>query len=78
MFFFLSCTLILSIKTFIEKPPDFLIKSSAPSFNPNNSSTSSSLDVKKTMESVSSSEHHMFTIPLDVNVNSGNNWEEAH
>ena len=34
--------------------------------------------VKKTMESVSSSEHHMFTIPLDVNVNSGNNWEEAH
>ncbi len=34
--------------------------------------------IKKTMESVSSSEHHMFTIPLDVNVNSGNNWEEAH
>ena len=34
--------------------------------------------VRKTMESVSSSEHHMFTIPLDVNVNSGNNWEEAH
>ncbi len=34
--------------------------------------------VKKTMESVSSSEHHMFTIPLDVNINSGNNWEEAH
>ena len=34
--------------------------------------------VKKTMESVSSSEHHMFTIPLDVNVNSGINWEEAH
>ena len=34
--------------------------------------------VKKTMESVTSSEHHMFTIPLDVNVNSGNNWDEAH
>ena len=34
--------------------------------------------VKKTMESVSSSEHHMFTIPLDVNINSGNNWDEAH
>ena len=34
--------------------------------------------VKKTMESVSTSEHHMFTIPLDVNTNSGNNWEEAH
>ena len=34
--------------------------------------------VKKTMESISSSEYHMFSIPLDVNVNSGNNWEEAH
>ena len=34
--------------------------------------------IKKTMESVSSSEHHKFTIPLDVNINSGNNWEEAH
>ncbi len=34
--------------------------------------------VEKTMESVSSSEHHMFTTPLDVNINSGNNWEEAH
>ena len=34
--------------------------------------------IRKTMESVSSSEHHLFTIPLDVNVNSGNNWEEAH
>tara|TARA_B100000686_G_scaffold192895_1_gene199693 strand:- start:4847 stop:5836 length:990 start_codon:yes stop_codon:yes gene_type:complete len=34
--------------------------------------------VKKTMESVSSSEHHKFTVPLDVNINSGNNWEEAH
>ena len=34
--------------------------------------------VKKTMESISSSEYHMFTIPLDVNVNSGNNWDEAH
>ena len=34
--------------------------------------------VKKTMESVSSSEHHLFTIPLDVNINSGNNWDEAH
>ena len=33
--------------------------------------------VKKAMESVSSSEYHMFTIPLDVNINSGNNWEEA-
>ena len=34
--------------------------------------------VKKAMESISSSEHHMFTIPLDVNVKSGNNWDEAH
>ena len=34
--------------------------------------------VKKAMESVSSSEYHMFTFPLDVNINSGNNWEEAH
>ena len=34
--------------------------------------------LKKTMESVSSSEHHMFAIPLDVNINSGNNWDEAH
>ena len=34
--------------------------------------------VKKTMESISSSEHHMFTIPLDVNINSGKNWDEAH
>ena len=34
--------------------------------------------VKKTMESVSSSDHHMFTIPLDVDINSGYNWDEAH
>ncbi|MAV56019.1 MAG: DNA polymerase I [Candidatus Pelagibacter sp.] len=34
--------------------------------------------VKKTMESVSSSDYHLFTIPLDVDINSGNNWEEAH
>ena len=34
--------------------------------------------VKKAMESISSSEHHMFTIPLDVNIKSGNNWDEAH
>ena len=48
--FFLSWTLIRSTKTLIEKPPDFLTKSSAPSFNPNNSSISSSLDVKKLQE----------------------------
>jgi len=34
--------------------------------------------VKKTMESISSSKYHMFTTPLDVNINSGNNWGEAH
>ena len=46
IFFFLNWTLILSIKTLIEKPPDFLTKSSAPSLSPNNSSISSSLEVK--------------------------------
>ena len=35
-------------------------------------------EVKKAMESISSSDYHMFTIPLDVNINSGNNWDEAH
>ncbi len=34
--------------------------------------------LKTAMESVAKSEYHMFTIPLDVNVNSGNNWDEAH
>jgi len=34
--------------------------------------------IKEAMVSVSSSEHHMFSIPLEVNVNSGNNWDEAH
>ena len=34
--------------------------------------------IKETMISISSSEHHMFSIPLDVNVNSGNNWGDAH
>ena len=34
--------------------------------------------IKKAMSSVSSSEHHMFSIPLEVNVNSGYNWGEAH
>ena len=36
-----------SIKTLVEKPPDFFTKSSAPNFKPSNSSTSSSLDVRK-------------------------------
>ena len=34
--------------------------------------------IKEAMVSVSSSEYHMFSIPLEVNVNSGNNWDEAH
>jgi len=34
--------------------------------------------IKEAMVSISSSEHHMFSIPLEVNVNSGYNWGEAH
>ncbi len=34
--------------------------------------------VKESMMSVSSSDHHMFSIPLEVSINSGNNWGEAH
>ena len=34
--------------------------------------------IKEAMVSVSSSDHHMFSIPLEVSVNSGNNWGEAH
>jgi len=34
--------------------------------------------IKEEMISVSQSEHHMFSIPLEVNVNSGYNWGEAH
>jgi len=34
--------------------------------------------IKETMASISKSEHHMFSIPLEVNVYSGYNWEEAH
>ena len=34
--------------------------------------------IKETMTSISSSEYHMFSIPLEVNVNSGYNWGDAH
>ena len=34
--------------------------------------------IKEAMKSVSSSEYHKFSIPLDVNVNSGYNWGDAH
>jgi DNA polymerase-1 len=34
--------------------------------------------IKEAMISISSSEHHMFSIPLEVNVNSGYNWGDTH
>jgi DNA polymerase-1 len=34
--------------------------------------------IKETMISISNSEYHMFSIPLEVNVNLGYNWGEAH
>jgi len=34
--------------------------------------------IKEAMVSISNSEYHMFSIPLEVNVNSGYNWGEAH
>jgi len=34
--------------------------------------------IKDSMESVSGSEHHMFSIPLEVSISSGNNWGDAH
>jgi len=34
--------------------------------------------IKEAMTSISNSEYHMFSIPLEVNVNSGHNWGEAH
>ena len=34
--------------------------------------------IKETMVSVSSSDNHMFSIPLEVTINSGKNWGEAH
>ena len=35
-------------------------------------------NIKDAMVSVSSSDHHLFSIPLEVSINSGNNWGEAH
>ena len=34
--------------------------------------------IKETMISVSNSDYHMFSIPLNVSINSGLNWDEAH
>jgi DNA polymerase-1 len=35
-------------------------------------------NIKEAMVSVSKSDHHLFSIPLEVSINSGNNWGEAH
>jgi DNA polymerase-1 len=34
--------------------------------------------IKASMISVSSSDYHMFSVPLNVSINSGLNWGEAH
>jgi DNA polymerase-1 len=34
--------------------------------------------IKEAMISISSSEHHLFSIPLEVSINYGHNWGEAH
>ena len=34
--------------------------------------------IKETMTSISNSDYHMFSIPLNVSINSGLNWGEAH
>ena len=34
--------------------------------------------IRATMASISSSDYHMFSIPLNVSINSGLNWGEAH
>jgi DNA polymerase-1 len=34
--------------------------------------------IKKKMSDISSSEHHKFSTPLTVDINSGNNWGETH
>jgi len=34
--------------------------------------------IKEAMVSISKSEYHMFSIPLEVNINSGNNWGEVN
>jgi DNA polymerase-1 len=34
--------------------------------------------IKDAMMSISNSKHYIFSNPLEVNVNSGHNWEEAH
>jgi len=45
---------------------------------PQNEETQMKKIIKEAMVSVSTSDHHMFSIPLEVSINSGNNWGEAH
>jgi len=45
---------------------------------PNNELEKISPIIKKNMSDISSSEHHLFSVPLTVDINSGNNWGEAH
>ena len=33
--------------------------------------------IKKTMSGISRSEHHIFSVPLIVDINSGSNWGEV-
>ena len=35
-------------------------------------------NIRELMQSVNTSQFHKFSIPLEVNINSGYNWEEAH
>jgi DNA polymerase-1 len=45
---------------------------------PKNDSSYVQKIVIETMTSISTSDYHMFSIPLSVSVNSGLNWDEAH
>ena len=45
--------------------------------SPNNESEVVMPIIKKTMSSISKSEHHIFSVPLIVDINSGNNWGEV-
>ena len=45
--------------------------------SPNNESEVVMPIIKKTMSGISKSEHHIFSVPLIVDINSGNNWGEV-
>ena len=34
--------------------------------------------IKKNMSDISNNEHHISSVPLTVDINSGNNWGEVH